>query len=285
MYRRLVLAFLVVAAAATTAALVRPTAAQAHWPTITANVACDLQTGQLTVNYTSTAWPGLGPDPTNDPSRANPLINITLDGGVVASGAYTAPNYSFSGSFTVTGKSAGDVIEVAAVAVGTWGNGEPGGYVLNWVDLPVPECGTIGTGRFTGGGNQVTVGGAKVTRGLTIHCDRLLSNNLEVNWPGGNKFHMAEHVTTVECSDDPNIIQAPPPAPLDTLIGVGIGSYNNADGYTIEFTLRDYGEPGSSDKMAIKVYQTANPANVVLNVPLQTLTGGNLQAHFDQPHK
>jgi small subunit ribosomal protein S11 len=109
-----VVAFLVIAAATATAALVRPTAAQAHFPTITANITCDLQTGLLTVNYTSTAWPGDGSDPTNDPSRANPQIDITLDGGLVTSGAYTAPNYSFSGSFTLTGKSAGDVVEVAA---------------------------------------------------------------------------------------------------------------------------------------------------------------------------
>ena len=37
--------------------------------------------------------------------------------------------------------------------------------------------------------------------------------------------------------------------------------------------------------MAIRIYETANPANVVLDVPLQMLTGGNLQAHYDQPHK
>ena len=182
------------------------------------------------------------------------------------------------------GKSAGDVIEVAAVAVGTWGNGEPGGYIVDWVDLVVPECGKTEDGRFTGGGSQVRVGDVRVTRGLTIHCDLLLSNNLEVNW-GGKQFHMTEHLTTVACTDDPNIIQAPPVAPLDTLIGVGTGRYNGANGYTIEFTLQDFGEPGSSDRMAIKIYQTANPANVVLNVPLQVLSGGNLQAHFDQPHK
>jgi hypothetical protein len=156
--------------------------------------------------------------------------------------------------------------------------------VVNWVDLIVPECGRTGEGRFTGGGSQVRVGDVRVTRGLTIHCDLLLSNNLEVNW-GGKKFHMTEHLTTVECSHDPSIIQAPPAAPLDALIGVGTGRYNGDDGYTIEFTLRDYGEPGTDDKMAIKIYQTANPANVVLNVPLQNLSGGNLQAHFDQPHK
>jgi hypothetical protein len=275
---------LAVAAAATAAFMVGPTSAQAHWPTVTANIVCDVETGSLVVNYTSTAWPGQGSDPTNDPSRANPQINITLDGALVTSGAYTAPTYSFSGSFPVTGKAAGDVIEVAAVAVGAWGNGEPGGGVLNWVDLTVPECGTIDNGRFTGGGSQVRIGDVRVTRGLTIHCDLLLSNNLEVNW-GGKSFHMTEHITTVDCSDDPNIIQAPPVAPLDTLIGVGTGRYNNQNGYTIEFTLQDYGEPGSNDKMAIKIYQTANPANVVLNVPLQPMSGGNLQAHFDQPHK
>ena len=255
-----------------------------HWPTIKADIVCDVETGALTVNYTSTAWPGEGSDPTNDPSRANPQIDITLDGAVVTSGAYTAPTYSFSGSFPVTGKSAGDVIEIAAYAVGTWGNGEPGGNVHGWVDLTVPECGKTEDGRFTGGGSQVRVGDVRVTRGLTIHCDLLLSNNLEVNW-GGNQFHMTEHLTTVECSDNPDIIQAPPVAPLDTLIGVGTGRYNSSNGYTIEFTLQDFGEPGSSDRMAIKIYQTANPSNVVLNVPLQVLSGGNLQAHFDQPHK
>jgi hypothetical protein len=96
---------------------------------------------------------------------------------------------------------------------------------------------------------------------------------------------MLEHLKTVECSDDPAIIQAPPVAPLDTLIGVGTGRYSNTEGYTIEFTLRDYGEPGTDDQMAIKINETAKPSNVVLNVPLQKLSGGNLQAHFDQPHK
>ena len=113
----------------------------------------------------------------------------------------------------------------------------------------------------------------------------MLSNNLQVNWSNGKKFHMTEHLETVACTDDPSIIQQPPPAPLDTLIGVGTGRYNNVPGYTIEFTLVDAGEPGGNDQMAIKIYQASNPSNVVLEVPLQQLTGGNLQAHFDQPHK
>jgi hypothetical protein len=142
-----------------------------------------------------------------------------------------------------------------------------------------------GEGRFTGGGHQLRAGEARVTRGLTVHCDLLLSNNLEVNW-NGNSFHMTEHLLTVECSDDPLIIQDPPAAPLDTLIGVGIGDYNNQAGFTIEFTLVDAGEPGRDvDKAALLIFETGNPGNVILDVPLQLLTGGNLNAHFDQPHK
>jgi len=98
-------------------------------------------------------------------------------------------------------------------------------------------------------------------------------------------IHMTEHMQTVQCSDDPDIDQFPPAAPLDTLIGKGTGRYNNEYGYTIEFTLVDAGEPGSNDQMEIKIFETAVPANVILDVPLQILSGGNLQAHFDQPHK
>ena len=95
---------------------------------------------------------------------------------------------------------------------------------------------------------------------------------------------MNEHMTTVACTDDPLIVQAPPPAPLDTLIGTGIGRYNGVDGHTIAFTLVDGGEPGAGvDMMGILI--TAPDGTVVLNVPKQVTTGGNLQAHFDQPHK
>ena len=80
----------------------------------------------------------------------------------------------------------------------------------------------LGTGRFTGGGRQI-VDGLRVSMGLTVHCDLLLSNNLQVNWKGGS-FHMTEHLETVECVDTPDINQSPPAALLDTLVGVGTGS-------------------------------------------------------------
>ena len=84
------------------------------------------------------------------------------------------------------------------------------------------------------------------------------------------------------CFDDPAFHQQPPAAPLNTMIGVGTGRYDGVDGYTVEFTLIDAGEPGTHDKIAILIHKTAAPGTVVLSLPLTTLTGGNLQAHPDQ---
>jgi hypothetical protein len=257
--------------------------AAACFPTITAAARCD-DTGQAVIDYSSTAWPGQN---SSDPDRANSHIDIAFNGVVVANGAYVAPDFSFSGSAPApAGTVPGDVVVVTATAVGSWGSGTFGPGASASVSVTVPDCIAEGDGRFTGGGSQIRVDGVRVTHGLTIHCDRLLSNNLELNWPGGNNFHMTEHVTTVACTDDPAIIQAPPPAPLDTLIGTGTGKFNKElDSYTVEFTLVDYGEPGKNDQASFRIYQTSNPANVVLDVPLQVLDGGNLQAHYDQPHK
>lgn len=53
----------------------------------------------------------------------------------------------------------------------------------------------------------------------------------------------------------------------------------------MQFTLQDYGEPGTNDRISLRIFETANPSNVVLDIPLQGVVGGNLQAHYDQPHK
>ncbi len=250
--------------------------ALAHYPTITAAAICDTSTGTVVIRYTSTSW---SPNPGEG---ENPEIAIVFNSSVVvATGAYQYPENSFSGSAPAP---SGAQVTVTAYAVANWGNGTPGGQSASTVVAIPTGCVQSGFGRFTGGGHQLRVDGVRVTRGLTIHCDLLLSNNLQVNWLG-NSFHMTAHLITVVCSDDPNIIQAPPVAPLDTLIGVGTGRYNNVDGFTIKFTLVDAGEPGVDDKAALLIYETANPANVVLDVPLQLLDGGNLQAHYDQPHK
>ena len=239
---------------------------------VEASVVCTL--GTPIIRFTARPW-------NPDPSAANPQIEIRFNSVPVATGAFQAPDYSFSGAAAAP---PGEQVTVTAIALGAWGGGFTSGQSASIVVAIPSDCVVAGTGRFTGGGKQVRVGDLTVTRGLTIHCDLLLSNNLEVNW-GGNRFHMTQHMTTVSCSDDPTIVQAPPGAPLDTLVGVGSGRYNNTEGYTIRFTLVDAGEPGVVDRMAILIFETANPANVVLNVPLQHLTGGNLQAHRDQPHR
>ena len=238
---------------------------------VTASAVCSQ--GLPVIQYTARPW-------SPEPAAANSQIQILFNSVPVATGVFQSPNYSFSGTAAAP---TGNTVTVTALALASWGGGyDPGQNASVTVTIP-SDCVAPGIGRFTGGGKQVLVGNLSVTRGLTIHCDLRLSNNLEVNW-GGNRFHMTEHMTTVTCSDDPTIVQAPPRAPLDTLIGIGTGRYNNVDGYTIEFTLIDAGEPGVQDQMAIRIYQTTT-GNVVLTVPLQNLTGGNLQAHFDQPHK
>ncbi len=255
--------------------------ALAHFPTISAVAVCD-ESNELVIEYTSTAWVPAVP---TIPKRTNPQIDILVNNVVVDTGAYNVGNnFSFSGTVPAP---PGTSATVSALAVAIWGDGFPAGQSRSvTVIYPTEPCTAPSLGRFTGGGHQIRITDqARITRGLTIHCDLLLSNNLQVNWLG-NKFHMTEHLQTVACTDDPDIIQAPPPAPLDTLIGVGTGRYNGVAGFTIEFTLVDQGEPGGgSDQAALKIFQTSNPGNVVLNIPLQQITGGNLQAHFDQPHK
>ena len=252
--------------------------AAAHEPEISAIAVCN-QNNNLVIEYTATAWSS-----PNATKRTNSRIDILVNNVKVDQGAFTNPDFQFSGT---TGAPSGTSATVTAVSIANWGDGFPGGQSdAVVVTYPTEGCAPPALGRFTGGGRQLRLSdGLKITRGLTIHCDLLLSNNLQVNWATGNKFHMNEHLSTTACTDDPNIHQQPPKAPLDTLIGVGTGRFNNQPGYTIEFTLVDAGEPGGNDQMAIKIYQTANPSNVVLDVPLQLLTNGNLQAHYDQPHK
>lgn len=140
-------------------------------------------------------------------------------------------------------------------------------------------------GRMTGGGSVFTIDGARVTRGFQIHCDLREPNNIEVNWPGGNRFHLTD-LTSAVCTDSPAIGQHPPKsAPFDTFTGTGEGKYRNQPGARIEFVFVDAGEPGSSDTASIKVYDADD--NLVLDVPGDPnvpgfLDRGNIQAHKDQ---
>jgi hypothetical protein len=247
--------------------------AAASPPTISVSVVAEAvcTAGSPTINFTVSG--------TNGP-HAN--VDVSFNGIKVFDGAFAGPVSQLDQQFSGSAAAPAGTVVVSAEAVGAWANGDPGGQSGS-TTVVVPETCTSG-GRFTGGGRQLVVDGDKVTRGLTIHCDLLLSNNLEINWGGSNHFHMTQH-TSATCFDSEAIDQRPPNAPLDTLIGVGTGRFNGVEGYTVEFTLVDAGEPGANDMMAIRIFETANPANVVLNVPLQLLNDGNLQAHYDQPHR
>ena len=147
-----------------------------------------------------------------------------------------------------------------------------------------------GIGRFTGGGHVTQEPQGKITYGLTIHCDgpdpasKTLSNNLEINWgngQGSHKFHLLDHTLTIACTQ--GAPEEPPPfAPLDTLTGVGVGKFDGDEGFHITFTFVDGGEPGVDDQIAFRITKDSD-GSVILDVPLTTVSGGNLQAHCDQP--
>lgn len=162
--------------------------------------------------------------------------------------------------------------------------GLPASFVWNAAGFAIePETPPGVPGRMTGGGSVFRIDDVRVTRGFQIHCDLREPNNIEVNWPGGNRFHLTE-LTGAVCTDSPAIDQTPPGAPFDTFEGQGVGKYNNVPGATIEFVFVDAGEPGTSDTATIKVWD--KDGNLVLDVPGDPsvpgyLDHGNVQAHKD----
>ena len=140
-----------------------------------------------------------------------------------------------------------------------------------------PEVPTVVPGRMTGGGSVFRLDGVRVTRGFEIHCDLREPNNIQVNWAGGNRFHMTE-LTSAVCTDSPAIDQLPRSAPFDTFTGTGVGTFRGDPGARIEFVFTDAGEPGRDETASIKVYDVDN--NLVLDVS-GYLDRGNIQAHRD----
>lgn len=277
--------------------------AYAGYPQLTADAFCDADTGEYKVQYEATTWSpncetyNQDKNLVNKDVCSNNNVVISYNGGQIANGAFTESNgYLFSGTPDLSFQP-GDVVTVMAVAAGDWGPNYLAGGQSASTQVTVeedPECTTTeqGVGRFTGGGHFNFADLGRITFGLTVHCDLLLSNNIEINWKEGNKshkFHMTDHIETLVCSDDPEIIQTPPKAPLDTLTGIGTGKFNNQEGYTLKFTFVDGGEPGRDDRVAFKIYETDetdDTGNVILDTDgLTYLEGGNLQAHYDQPHK
>jgi hypothetical protein len=248
--------------------------AYAHFPIIAATASCS--NGVAVISYTVTSW---DQNPA-DPGGTNPEIDVLFNGFKVDAQPFlstTTPPNQFTGvkpapAFTAT-------VDVQAVAAAVWGDGFPAGTVSNIVTVTIPTNCSTGNGRFTGGGKLVTADGVTVTKGFEVDCDlHQPSNNLEINWLG-NQFHMTAFTAAIcTLQGPPN----PPTAPVNTIMGTGTGRYNGVDGFTVQFELVDNGEPGTNDAVSILIFETANPSNVVLNVPLQFITGGNIQAHVDQ---
>lgn len=256
--------------------------AYAHYPIVAATATCS--NGAAVINYTVTSWnPGAL-------SGSIAGVNVLFNGAIVDTEGLVLPLDTFSGMKPAP--SGTNTVDVQAVPVYPyiWGDGQTYSTPSNVVTLTIPTNCAPGTGRFTGGGKQVTVNDATgdhvaVTKGFEVDCDlHQPSNNLEVNWQDpaqtAHQFHMTDFTSAVcTLTGIPN----PPPAPVNNIIGTGTGRYDGTDGYTVVFQLIDNGEPGSGvDEASFMIYQTSNPSNVVLNAPLTFITGGNIQAHVDQ---
>jgi hypothetical protein len=249
--------------------------ASAHTLTVTATASCSA--GIPIISYTATSY-----DQT-DIAGSNPEIDILFNGVKVDAEPFTlttTPPNQFSGQMPAP--SATNTVDVEAVAVGTWDDGFMSGETSTVTGLPIPTDCAPGTGRFTGGGKLI-VGDVTVTKGFEVDCDlHQPSNNLEINWQdstGAHQFHM-ENFLAARCTLNGNPV--PPKAPVNTIVGEGTGRYDGADGYTVDFTLIDNGEPGVNDETGFTIFLTAPPHTAVLFVPLSKITSGNIQVHIDQ---
>jgi hypothetical protein len=250
--------------------------ASAHSLTVTATASC--VNGAPVISYTAISWSPGGT------GGSNTEIDILFNGVKVDAQPFslaTTPPDQFSGQMPAP--SATNTVIVEGVASGVWDDGFANGQT-NSVTVSVPNNCAPGTGRFTGGGKQVVAGVATVTKGFEVDCDLTTpSNNLEINWSdasgGTHHFHMLSFVSAV-CTLNGN--PRPPKAPVNTIVASGTGRYDGVDGFTVQFTLIDNGEPGTNDKAGFLIFETANPSNVVLAIPVLTVTTGNIQAHVDQ---
>jgi hypothetical protein len=250
--------------------------ASAHSLTVTASASC--VDGAPVISYTAVSWnPG-------GTGGSNTEIDILFNGVKVDMRPFslaTTPPDQFSGQKAAP--SATNTVIVKGVASGAWSDGFPSGETSS-VTVTVPSNCNTGTGRFTGGGKQVLVGVATLTKRFEVDCDLTTpSNTLEVNWSdasGGTHHFHTEVFVSAMCTL--NGLPAPPKAPVNTIVASGTGRYDGVEGFTVQFTLIDNGEPGTHDQAGFMIFETANPTNVVLAFPVMTVTTGNIQAHVDQ---
>jgi hypothetical protein len=174
-------------------------------------------------------------------------------------------------------------------------NGDPNYPAHDAACEPFQVNAVQGQGRITGGGSIFdTVDGVpntRITHGFELRCDPSdPRQSLEINWAGGNNFHLEKLINSVVCFDDPTTQPAPPPGTVfDTYAGntlfnghtgyhgfgyaVGTGICNKLPA-TIYFILIDAGEPGTGDVAEYHI-----TGGCTLNVGPKFLTFGNHQFH------
>jgi hypothetical protein len=145
-------------------------------------------------------------------------------------------------------------------------------------------------GRMTGGGSFFC-GGVRITHGFTLHCKEGEGpNRLEINFSGGNHFHLTE-LTDVNCLDNPALDPGQPAVRFDTLVASGVGTYNQEPA-EIRLAFTDAGEPGGTvgayphDVAAFSITLVGENKPVITCGKTQTdppsgppLRQGNHQAH------
>lgn len=152
---------------------------------------------------------------------------------------------------------------------------KPAFFVWTAAAFSIPDEISPAKDRMTGRGSVFTNNDVWITLGFEMYCDLREPNNLQVNWPDGNKLHMLE-LTYAICTDDPKINQKPPAFPFDPFTGEGTCRFNAVEGATINFILVDQGEPGKSDTGWIQIFEKHEQE--VLNLE-GSMKYGNLQAY------
>jgi hypothetical protein len=222
--------------------------------------ATQLQVGtQYTINYTFTI------NSTSAPSET--IRNST-------SFTASASSQTVSVPATAVGPLTGTITVTSAFATLT-SSGSTVAAVFR--TNPSPLVCTPATGTLKGNFGFDIVVNAQDPSGAgnyALDCNPTQPGTLEINW-GVHRFQL-ETLGPVTCLLVGN--PAPPVAPINEMIGLGTGQLDGVAGYTVSFTLADHGQPGNV--MAFLIYQTANPSNVVLNVQMQSLIQGNLQAKY-----
>lgn len=246
--------------------------AYAHYPVIAATVACSK--GAPVISYTVTSW---------DPGTAGGSIasvDVLFNGMQVASASLVStstPPDEFSGSLPSPAMTNTVTVQAVPAFPYVWGDGETYSTPSNIVTLTIPASCASGTGTFTlSNGKMVDLDGDSVKSRFELPCDLSQPSTLEIV-SGDNVFQMTD-LTSAACT-----LQGsnPPNMPVNTISGAANGQWNGMDGYSVTFEVQDDGVPGKVDEVYFVVYQTSNPRNVVLWIPLQSIDSGNVQVKFD----